>query len=327
MRADRLLSILLLLQNGGKLSSRQLAEKLEVSERTIARDMDALSAAGVPVYAERGSLGGWILAENYRTGLIGMGREEMLALLVTSHGALLGDLGIGRQSLETAHQKLMASSSAAFRRDAEMIRERIHIDGAGWHASDESFEWLAVIQEAVWAERKLSIRYRKTEEAGNEADAEAAASRIVHPLGLVAKRNVWYLVAEDRGELRTFRISRITEAAVLEERFERPPGFSLAAYWERSTAEFKSRLPRYPAELRVAEPRLARLKRERYAKVLRTEPDGPGWVRAEVEFHTLDSACELVLACGREAAVLGPPELRERLRAEAEAVAALYRRC
>ncbi|WP_334075466.1 helix-turn-helix transcriptional regulator [Paenibacillus sp. A14] len=321
MRADRLLSILLLLQNGGKLNSRQLAEKLEVSERTIVRDMDALSAAGVPVYAERGSLGGWMLAENYRTGLTGMGREEMLALLVTSHGTLLGDLGIGRQSLETARQKLMASSSAALRRDAEMIRQRIHIDGAGWHASDEKFEWLSVVQEAVWAERKLEMTYRKSDE-----DA-SGDSRIVHPLGLVAKRNVWYLVAEDRGELRTFRISRIMEAAVLEERFERPPGFTLGAYWERSTAEFKSRLPKYPAELRVAEPRLARLKRERYAKVLRTEPDGPGWVRAEVEFHTLESACELVLACGREAAVLGPPELRERLRAEAEAVAALYRRC
>ncbi|MEF2967479.1 WYL domain-containing protein [Paenibacillus sp. M1] len=327
MRADRLLSILLLLQNEGKLSSRSLAEKLEVSERTIVRDMDALSAAGIPVYAERGPSGGWMLAENYRTSLTGMNQEEILSLLLTRHSAMLGELGIKPGHFETAYQKLLASSPASVRQDAELIRERLHIDGAGWHASNETFPWLATVQEAVWSGRKLEMRYKKSEE--KEKDPGSSPRRTVHPLGLVAKRNVWYLVAEEGGELKTFRISRLTEARVLDEVFRRPPGFCLGEYWERSTAEFKSRLPRYPAQVRIAERRLSRLQRERYAKVLHAEPcdDGPaGWVRAVIEFHTLESACEILLACGGEAEALGPPELRERLRDEAAAIAALYRR-
>ncbi|WP_410772195.1 helix-turn-helix transcriptional regulator [Fontibacillus sp. BL9] len=325
MRADRLLSILLLLQNGGKLNSRQLAEKLEVSERTIVRDMDALSSAGIPVYAERGPLGGWMLAENYRTSLTGMNQDEILSLLMTSHSHLLGDLGIPRRNFEAAYQKLIASSPAPVRQDAEMIRERIHIDGAGWHVSDESFPLLNVVQEAVWGQRKLEMSYRKsdsdTEYSGNNA------RRRVHPLGLVAKRNVWYLVAEENGEFKTFRISRITEAAVREESFQRPNDFSLSGYWEQSTADFKSALPRYPATISISAQRLARLKRERYAKVLRAEPeDGQaGWMSVDIEFNTLESACEILLACGREAEALNPPELRELIGAEAAAISALYR--
>lgn len=323
MRADRLLSILLHLQSGGKQSSRMLAEKLEVSERTVVRDMEALSAAGIPVYAERGPQGGWVLAENYRTNLTGMRKEELLALLMTSHSPqLLGDLGLGVDALGNALRKLMTSSPAPFRKDAETIRERLHIDGAGWHVSGESFPWLPVVQEAVWAGCKLRMIYQKLEDHGGETEAQG---RIVHPLGLVAKRNVWYLVAEDRGELRTFRISRITDAALLDEGFRRPPGFSLSGYWEQSTADFKARLPQYPARIRISEQRLSRLKRERYAKVLRTEPDGPGWVRADMEFHTPESACEIILACGRDAEALEPKELRDLVRREAAAIAGLYR--
>lgn len=326
MRADRLLSILLLLQNGGKLSSRELAERLEVSERTIVRDMDALSAAGIPVYAERGSLGGWMLAENYRTSLTGMNRQEMLSLLMTQHSHVLGELGIPKRHHEAAYQKLLASSPVPVRQDAEMIRERLHIDGAGWHVSGESFPLLSVVQEAVWGQRKLEMCYRKS-----DSDTDYAAGtlprRTVHPLGLVAKRNVWYLVAEENGELKTFRISRIAEAAVLEETFRRPPGFSLSGYWEQSTADFKSALPRYPATISITEQRLARLKRERYVKVLLAKPEDahPGWLSVDVEFNTLESACEILLACGREAEALHPQELRELVRAEAAAIAALYR--
>ncbi|WP_114498421.1 helix-turn-helix transcriptional regulator [Fontibacillus phaseoli] len=325
MRADRLLSILLLLQNGGKLNSRQLAEKLEVSERTIVRDMDALSSAGIPVYAERGPLGGWMLAENYRTSLTGMNQEEILSLLLTSYSHLLGELGIPKRSFDAAYQKLLASSPAPVRQDAEMLSERIHIDGAGWHTSGESFPQLTVVQEAVWGQRKLDISYRKSE--SDAAYTGAISRRTVHPLGLVAKRNVWYLVAEENGVIKTFRISRITEAAVLEETFQRPPGFSLSGYWEQSTADFKSALPRYPATISISVQRLARLKRERYAKVLRAEPEDvqAGWMSVDIEFNTLESACEILLACGREAKTLLPPELREMIRNEAEAISALYR--
>ncbi|MDU4694777.1 MAG: WYL domain-containing protein [Paenibacillus sp.] len=319
MRADRLLNLLLLLQNRGKMSSRQLAELLEVSERTISRDIEALSAAGIPVYAERGSRGGWVLADSYRTNLTGMRPEEVVSLLLTNHNELLKDLGI-QGDFQAAYQKLLAAAPASIRQDAELIRERIHIDGASWHASEEAFPWLSTVQEAVWAQRKLRIRYRKEEDV---------VERIVRPLGLIAKRNVWYVAAEQEpdGELRTFRISRLEEASLLEETFVRPVGFDLAAYWEQSTSRFKSELPRYLARVRTTEAGLSRLRRERFTKVLHAEgPDTQGQFLAEVDLQTLDWACGVILGGGREVEVLEPLELRVRVMTEVQAVLALYER-
>ncbi|MGG1615004.1 helix-turn-helix transcriptional regulator [Paenibacillus sp. FSL K6-2441] len=317
MRADRLLNLLLLLQNRGKMSSRQLAELLEVSERTIVRDIEALSAAGIPVYAERGSRGGWVLADSYRTNLTGMRPEEIVSLLLTNHNELLKDLGI-QGDFQAAYQKLLAAAPAPIRQDAEMIRERLHIDGAGWHASEEAFPWLAAVQQAVWTQRKLRIRYRKEDDV---------TERIIHPLGLIAKRNVWYVAAEqepDR-ELRTFRISRLEEASLLEETFVRPDGFDLAAYWEQSTARFKSELPRYLARIRTNETGLSQLRRERFIKVLHTEgPDNQGQILAEIDLQTLDWACGVILRNGRDVEVLEPQELRERVKSEAQAILTLY---
>lgn len=317
MRADRLLNLLLLLQNRGKMSSRQLAELLEVSERTIVRDIEALSAAGIPVYAERGSRGGWVLADSYRTNLTGMRPEEIVSLLLTNHNELLKDLGI-QGDFQAAYQKLLAAAPAPIRQDAEMIRERLHIDGAGWHASEEAFPWLAAVQEAVWTQRKLRIRYRKEDDV---------TERIIHPLGLIAKRNVWYVAAEQEpnGELRTFRISRLEEASLLEETFVRPDGFDLAAYWEQSTARFKSELPRYLARIRTNETGLSQLRRERFIKVLHTEgPDNQGQILAEIDLQTLDWACGVILRNGRDVEVLEPQELRERVKSEAQAILTLY---
>lgn len=317
MRADRLLNLLLLLQNRGKMSSRQLAELLEVSERTIVRDIEALSAAGIPVYAERGSRGGWVLADSYRTNLTGMRPEEIVSLLLTNHNELLKDLGI-QGDFQAAYQKLLAATPAPIRQDAEMIRERLHIDGAGWHASEEAFPWLAAVQQAVWTQRKLRIRYRKEDDV---------TERIIHPLGLIAKRNVWYVAAEQEpnGELRTFRISRLEEASLLEETFVRPDGFDLAAYWEQSTARFKSELPRYLARIRTNETGLSQLRRERFIKVLHTEgPDNQGQILAEIDLQTLDWACGVILRNGRDVEVLEPQELRERVKSEAQAILTLY---
>ncbi|EOS58803.1 helix-turn-helix transcriptional regulator [Paenibacillus barengoltzii] len=317
MRADRLLNLLLLLQNQGKMSSRQLAELLEVSERTIVRDIEALSAAGIPVYAERGSRGGWVLADSYRTNLTGMRPEEIVSLLLTNHNELLKDLGI-QGDFQAAYQKLLAAAPAPIRQDAELIRERLHIDGAGWHASEEAFPWLSAVQEAVWAQRKLRIRYRKE---------EGITERIIHPLGLIAKRNVWYVAAEQEpdGELRTFRISRLEEASLLNETFMRPEGFDLAAYWEQSTARFKSELPRYVARVRTTEAGLDRLRKERFIKVLHAEnSNNQGQFLAVVDLQTLDWACGVILRIGRDAEVLEPQELRERVISEAQAILALY---
>ncbi|MFS0728269.1 helix-turn-helix transcriptional regulator [Paenibacillus sp. 1P07SE] len=318
MRADRLLTILLLLQNRGRMTSRELADKLEVSERTIFRDMEALSAAGIPVYAERGSAGGWMLSEGYRTNLTGMKTEEILSLLLTNPSNLLDDLGI-KEHFDAALQKLLAASPSAIKKNAEMVRQRMLVDGAGWHQSKESFEHLSTVQEAVWEERQLNIQYRRDEET---------VERIVNPLGIVAKRNVWYLIAESSGDLRTYRISRLMGARMLEATFERPADFDLEQYWEQSTQQFKQNLPRYPARLRAHRKLHSRIGQERYAKIIGIGEAGQDseWSELDVEFQTLGSACEIILSYGSLVEVLTPEELRAKVVSELTATAFIYTR-
>lgn len=317
MRADRLVYILLTMQQYGKTTARQLAEKLEVSERTVLRDMEALSAAGIPVIADRGSNGGWYLSEGYRTQLTGLNKGELQSLLVASPSAALADLGM-HADYDSAFLKLLASLPPALRQDAEFTRQRLHVDGAGWHESGEACPHLPIVHSAVWEQRKLAFRYDK-DEAGTE--------RIVQPLGLVAKGSTWYAVAALPGEgggLRSYRISRVKEARLLNETFERPGDFELSAYWAESTAAFKANLPRYPAVLRINERLLQRIRMARYAKIVRTEHADDGWLLADIEFQALDSACEYVLGLGAQIEVLEPAELRAAVIAQAKEIVALY---
>lgn len=319
MRADRLLRLLLLLQNESKLTTRELAQRLEVSARTIVRDMEALSASGIPVYAERGSQGGWKLTDGYRTRLTGIKPEELGSLLLSSHPQLLADLGI-QQHFDDALQKLMAALPSGASQTAQIIRSKIHIDGAGWHQTDDTLSQLLTIQEAVFAEHKLHIHYRR--------DGEMV-ERLVCPLGLVAKRSVWYVIAriEDSShELRTYKVSNITKAVMLEESFSPPPDFNLPDYWEQSTRQFKSRLPRYPACVRVHAAILPQLEKERYIQIGPVQPcaDQPDWWETEVQFATLEHACSLMIGYGSTAVVLSPEELRQRIIGQAASILQLY---
>ena len=235
MRADRLLSILLLLQVHRRLTARALARRLEVSERTIHRDMEALSAAGIPVYAERGGGGGWSLVEEYRTNLTGLNTAEIQALFVTRPARLLADLGL-EQASDAGLIKLQAALPAMQRDDAEYARQRIYVDITGWNRAEESIATLPVLQAAIWQERKLQFTY----ERGGDC---AAVERLVDPLGLVAKGSGWYLVAGEEGEIRSYRVSRVQEAKLIDQPCVRPKGFDLAAYWEQSMISFKDQLP------------------------------------------------------------------------------------
>ncbi|MCM3080693.1 helix-turn-helix transcriptional regulator [Brevibacillus invocatus] len=314
MRADRLLSILLLLQNQGKMTTKQLADKLEVSERTIHRDMEALSAAGVPIFAERGTYGGWQLTDGYQTDLTGLKASEITSLLLGSPSTLLGDLGM-REHFEAALQKLLAASPAALRQDAEYVRQRIHIDGAGWHQSNESIPFFPAIQDAVWQEKQLLIQYRRTNDI---------VERTISPLGLVAKRSTWYLVAEVDGACRTYRISRFLSVLPLDTGFIRPAHFDLARYWEESTAHFLAALPRYPAKLQIREDILDRFAEERFVQIKNSQSACNGWVVADVQFETLESAVEIVLRYGALLKAVEPQELRDQVIAEARAILSLY---
>jgi predicted DNA-binding transcriptional regulator YafY len=307
MRADRLLSILLLLQVNRRITAGELARRLEVSERTIHRDMEALGTAGIPVFAERGIGGGWSLLEEYRTNLTGLNKAEIRALFLGGPSRLLADLGLEKAS-DAALIKLLAALPPANRTDAEYIRQRIYIDITGWHRPDESVPSLPTIQEAIWRERKLRMTY----ERGGGCES---VERLVDPLGLVAKGSVWYLVAGVDSHVRSYRVSRIRGAVTTDQASQRPRGFDLEAYWRQSAAAFKNNLPEYQALLRVAPEILPRLGYAgRFARIEHTDPPGPdGWSEVRIRFQFEHEACEYVLSFGDRIIALEPAPLKAKV--------------
>ena len=314
MRADRLLSILLLLQANGRMTALVLAKRLEVSERTILRDMDALSGAGVPVVAERGVGGGWRLLDGYQTKLTGLTSPEIQSLFLARPPKLMADLGL-KQAAEAAWIKLQAALPSEVREQAEFVRQRILIDTRGWRDNEETIASLPVLLEALWRGRQLRFDYVRADGVRSE--------RVVDPLGLVARGNAWYLVA-DRGEdRRTYRVSRIAGAVALEQPCRRPPKFDLAAHWERASTEFREKLPRYYATFLLDDEGMARF-RCHGRRIEQEEPDG-NRVRVRVRFIAEEEALQLALALGSLAVVVEPEGLRERVLSQAQAVVNRYR--
>jgi predicted DNA-binding transcriptional regulator YafY len=318
MRADRLLSIMLLLQIYQRLTAGELARRLEVSERTIHRDMEALSTAGVPVTALRGAGGGWALVDGYRTNLTGLNAAEVQTLFAGLPERLLADLKLDRDS-DAAHVKLLAALPESSRADAEYARRRVHVDVAGWGAAaDEAVPHLHTIQEAVWRGRRLHFTYGDERGAHGEREAD--------PLGLVAKGGVWYLVARAGEEVRSYRVSRFTSARVGEEACGRPEGFDLAAYWSESVARFRSHTPRYVATFRAHKSVLHLVHYAgRFSRVEAAgEPDAEGWAAVRMRFQFEEDACAFALGFGTKVEVVEPAALREKVLRAAERVVAFY---
>jgi predicted DNA-binding transcriptional regulator YafY len=223
-----------------------------------------------------------------------------------------------RQAAESAVIKLLAALPAMTRHNAEAVRQRIHVDGAGWRQWEEQVPALPALQAALWQDRKVQLLYQR----GDETTVE----RIVDPLGLVVKGRVWYLVAAVDDEIRTYRVSRIQHAKLTDHPCVRPAGFDLATHWEQSVVEYKTSIPRYPASLRVDPALLPHIRTVwRYARLERIdEPDVNGWVKLEITYEGEADICQNVLSCGPQVEVLGPPALRERVRTLALSVVALY---
>jgi predicted DNA-binding transcriptional regulator YafY len=319
VRADRLLSILMLLQAHGRMTAGALAERLEVSPRTIHRDMEALSAAGVPIVAERGSGGGWSLLEGYRTELTGLTGDELQTLFLAAPQSHLKDLGLQRAA-EAALLRILAALPAAQRRDATFMQSRIHVDGAGWRETREEAPSLPLIQAALWQERCLWITYGR--------DEDSATERLVDPLGLVAQGRAWYLVAQRDGEIRTYRVSRIRAARLDPAPSQRPADFDLAATWAASKAQFVANLPRYEATLRGAPGARERIGfGGRFVRLLDAGPPGPdGWSQLRIQADTADEAAAFVLGFGDQLEVVEPLALRAEVLRRARAVLAFYER-
>jgi predicted DNA-binding transcriptional regulator YafY len=301
------------------MTARDLARRLEVSERTIHRDMEALGVSGIPVLAERGTGGGWSLLEPYQTTLTGLNEAEIQALFLAKPASLLADLGLN-QAAEAALIKLFATLSSGQRRGAEYARQRIYIDTTGWRQSEETATWLPTLQEAVWEERQIRLIYRRNDDTQVE--------RTVDPLGLVAKGNIWYLVAGMEGETRSYRVSRVVTAEPLETPARRPPGFDLEAYWKESASQFRANLPAYRARVRVAPGLFKRLAFTlRFARIEETgQPDEDNWLPLVIRFQTEEEACEHLLGYGAQAEVLEPPELREKVILAAQQALYFYAR-
>ena len=317
MKADRLLSALLLLQAHGRMTGREMSRRLEVSLRTVHRDMEALSMAGVPVFALRGARGGWQLDEGWRTQVPALDESELLALLM-SQPRVVGD---GRLAVaaESALRKLTAALPSTLRERAASIRQRLYVDTAGWRGTTENLAMLPIVQDAVSRDRKLSMTYRRP---GDNVDA---VERIVDPLGLVAKGSAWYLVARTAEGFRTYRVSRIEGAVVLDAPCERPPDFDLESHWKSSTNEFRENLPRYHATLRL-DPRAAAWVRRWRMAWNETEPrDAEGWTTFQARFEHEDEACFVVLGLGARVDVIEPAALRERTLREAGEIIARAR--
>ena len=312
MRADRLISTLLLLQVHGRLTARDLAERLEISERTVLRDMDALSAAGVPVVADRGPGGGWRLIDGYQTKLTGLTPAEIRTLFFAHPPQLLASLGLG-SAAEAAWLKLQAALPEASQQQAERARRSILIDPRGWQESN-SVASLPALLDALWRGRRVRFVY--------ERGLGEAGERLVHPLGLVARGSVWYLVAWRDEEVRTYRVSRIRDATLDAQESVRPDGFDLAAHWETSTHQFRERLPRYYATFLVA-PSVMRWARYRGWR-LEEEREERDLVRIRVRFDAEEEGLQFALSFGADIEVIEPPELRTRVLEAARATIGRY---
>lgn len=303
MRADRLLAILLLLQSHHRLSAAELSARLRVSPRTVQRDMLALSAAGAPVYATRGSHGGWALLEGYHTDLSGLSPSEIHSLTIGPPARLLDDLGLGQASM-TGLVKLLAGLPDAQRRSAEELRQRVLVDAAGWRTTEDNAPTFATVQEAVWRDQCAHIIYQR----GDGTEVE----RDIEPLGLVAKGRVWYVVARVEDGLRTYRASRIKVARLLDMPVTRPPEFDLASYWDTAQSEFAASLPKYQASIRIRAARLEFARAMyRYAQFGRmSAPDADGWLTGDITFENREEACFCVAGLGGDAEALAPADLR-----------------
>jgi len=315
MRASRLVALLLLLQARGRMTAAQLAAELEVSVRTVYRDVESLHEAGIPLYGDAGHRGGYQLLDGYRTRLTGLSADEARALVLSGLRGPASDLGFG-PVLAAAQLKLLAALPPELGEQVGRVQARFHLDAPGWYAPTDEVPLLPAVAGAVWHGRVLQVRYRRWKEPTD-------VDRRLEPYGLVLKGGRWYLVAGPGP--RTYRVDQILDLRVLDEEFAVPPGFGLDRYWQAYLADFRAYLHRADALVRVAPTAVARLPGAAAKAVTdagAAEPDG--WIRAVVPIESVEHACREFLALGPDIEVLEPPALRTRLAGAARATAALY---
>ncbi|MFC3503012.1 helix-turn-helix transcriptional regulator [Micromonospora krabiensis] len=321
MRASRLISLVLLLQSRETMTAAELARELEVSERTVYRDVLALSAAGVPVYADRGRAGGYRLLGGYRTRLTGLTRDEAEALFLAGLPGPAGDMGLA-DAVTAAELKVLAALPPSLRDAAARTGQRFHLDVPGWFREAAPPARLTELAGAVWRDREVRLRYRR---------GDREVTRELRPYGLVLKSGVWYLVGRVGDDHRTYRVDRVTEVAVGAATFERDEHFDLAGYWREQGEAFLRSMLRAEVTVRLSPAGLRRLRHLADAPFVYDEavaaaegPDGQGRVVLRLPVESVEVAYAQLLSLGPEVEVLDPPELRRRMAEAAMRSAALY---
>ncbi|WDZ85532.1 helix-turn-helix transcriptional regulator [Micromonospora cathayae] len=321
MRASRLISLLLLLQSRETMTAAELARELEVSERTVYRDVLALSAAGVPVYADRGRTGGYRLLGGYRTRLTGLTRQEAEALFLAGLRGPAGDMGLA-DAVAAAELKVLAALPAPLRDASARTGQRFHLDVPGWFRESDPPPWLTELAGAVWQDRMVELRYRR---------GDREVTRTVQPYGLVLKSGTWYLVGQVDGGHRTYRVDRVVQVTVGEDTFDRDDGFDLGGYWREQAEGFLRQMLAERVTVRLTPAGLRALRHLAHAPFAYAEavagagePDGQGRVVTRLPVESVEVAYGLLLALGPEVEALDPPELRAMLAAAADRLHATY---
>ncbi len=322
MKSSRLLFVLMRLQARGHATARELAGELQVSVRTVLRDVDALSAAGVPIYAERGMGGGLRLREGWSTDVTGLTGPEAHALVLAGLPEAAMQLGLGHAAA-SARGKLLAGLDRSGRAIADHVMRRLHVDLMDWYRASEVPAFLPRVADAVWQGHPIRVRYRGWDQVRR---------RDLEPLGLVLKAGIWYMVARRTGqsELRTYRVAAIESLRALEGRFTWPRRFDLAAWWRDSIQRFEAERRHAVAHVRVSPRALNWLQNARtpYQAVAgaaeASAPDRPGWCELEMPIESLEHGTRAMLGFGTEVEVLGPPALRAHMAQAAHGLAERY---
>ncbi|THV25590.1 helix-turn-helix transcriptional regulator [Peteryoungia ipomoeae] len=321
MRASRLINILTTLQAKGLVTAEALAEENAVSVRTIYRDIDALSLSGIPVYSERGSDGGYRLLDGYRVRLNGLSLGEAEAMFLSGIPGAAADLGLG-SLMAAAQRKLTAALPEDLRDSARKMQAKFHLDAPTWLSAGEQPGYLQAVADAVWNSKRIRMRYRSW---------KAERTRIAEPLGIVMKGGAWYLVAQVEDTARTYRISRILDLLVTEERFDWPRDFDLAEYWRENTQRLERELYPHWATIRLSARAVKELQHTAAPFVLKHlevkgEPDAQGWLTARMPVAHPRMAVSELLRLGGDVEVLEPQDLRLALLETVKGLLSLYAR-
>ncbi|EQB87709.1 putative DNA-binding transcriptional regulator YafY [Clostridium punense] len=315
MRADRLISILMLLQIHKKLTASELSERLEVSVRTIYRDIDTLSGIGVPIVADKGINGGIKLIGNYKTSITGINKNELFSLFLPTGDKILEDLGIEKLKDSTI-LKILGETSTEDLREFENLQNYIYIDMNTWNEPNTilNTNTLSLLQNAIWNSKVLKIIYRKTEEV-KEVKLE--------PLGLVCKRGTWYLVAINNHIIKTYKVTSIESALLMPNTFTRPDNFNLKSYWIDSTNNFKSLIPKYTFTFKVNPKVLNNIKERPFITISETMHKDDD-IYLKIKFDSLWQGVEFAFGYGKSIKIIEPLEAISEIKRKAEEVLELY---